>query len=91
MPLVIFNYYSSQDGDIPLDHYRQTLTIPRHAMNAKWKLEAINAVYYNEDKEDFKHLEIEFPELMTTQNFLYNTTSIGDCELPECSFGISAV
>ena len=65
MPLVIFNYYSSQDGDMPLDHYKQTLKIPRHAMNAKWSLVAINAAYYNDDKEDFKHVDVEFPELMT--------------------------
>ena len=69
MPLVIFNYYASKDGDAPLDHYKQTLKIPRHAMHAKWTLESINAVYYNDAKEDFKHLEVEFPELMGAENF----------------------
>ena len=83
MPLVAFNYYSSKDGDVVLDHYKQTLRIPRHAMNAKWTLESVNAVYYNNDREDFKHLEIDFPELLTSERVLYNTSSLGDTPTPE--------
>lgn len=86
MPLVIFNYNAQFDGDAPLDHYEQTLLLPRWAHDTKWTLAAVNAVYMHNDKEDFKHLDILFPELMTTQNVLYANNTVGNTQAPENGF-----
>ena len=86
MVLVIFNYNAFIDGDAKLDHYTQTLQIPRGSHETQWSLVAVNAVYMHNDKEDFKHLDIQFPQLMTTQNVLYANKSMGNVNLPEEGF-----
>lgn len=88
MPLVIFNYDQAVDvvGAPVLDHFTQELEIPRWGHDRKWKLLAVNAAYMSNEKEDFRHLEVSFPELMTTKNVVYANTSVDNTETPENAF-----
>ena len=86
MVLVVFNYNAALDGDTKLDHYAQTLPLPRWAHDKRWTLVGVNAMYLHDDKEDFKHLDVEFPELMTTETVLYANKSMGNVSVPENGF-----
>ena len=90
MPLVIFNFYyddlvadkaASPPGQNFIKHSR-SVQIPREAMDSKWTLVAVNA-NFNEDKiTDFASIDLEIPQLMTTQTVLYSNVVSGDAEIP---------
>lgn len=82
MPLIIFNYTAAVNGVMNVNGHSQSVEIPRYAHDKRWKLVGVNAQYMNDAKEDFRVLEIDLPELLTTQNVLYATKSVGDVALP---------
>lgn len=91
MPLVIFNYYwddlqedfNNLSGIEAEIRHTRTLSVPRDAMKAKWKLVAINANFNNDEDTDWIGLDVELPELMTTDNILFSNVALGDTTLPK--------
>ena len=78
MPLVIFNFfYDDLVEDVnnlsgienEVVHTRK-LHLPREAMDARWKLVAVNANFNEDNETDWISLDVHIPELMTTQNVL---------------------
>jgi hypothetical protein len=51
-------------------------------MQSKWKLEAVNANFNNDKITDWISLDVELPELMTTQNMLYSNVAVGAVAKP---------
>ena len=78
MPLVVFNYDSAKDGVMIDGEFSETLDLPRWAHDKKWTLHAINALYMNNNKEDFRMLEVSFPEIMNTQEILFSNVVSGE-------------
>jgi len=78
MPLVVFNYDSATDGLMVDGEFRETLDLPRWAHDKKWTLHAVNAVYMNALTEDFRMLEVSFPEIMNTQEILFSNVVSGE-------------
>lgn len=85
MPLVIFNFYNDEltfDGEWS----SKTLSLPREAMDAKWTLRGVNGIFFDNAHQDFTYLELEIPELMTTETVLYGKKQIGNIEEPPSAF-----
>jgi hypothetical protein len=87
MPLVIFNYLQTEDNptDDVLNNFKQTIELPRHALDKRWRLVAVNAVYHSNTKEDFQSFEFRIPELMSNEKVLYAVNGV-NIEDPEESF-----
>jgi len=86
MPLVIFNFNGALEGNPLGDKLKQTLTLPEDAYNKKWTLRAVNAVNAINPPEDFRHFEFEIPELMTSQNVVYASETVGNVSAPANAF-----
>ena len=88
MPLVIFNYQQSEDNPtiVHLDQYKKTIILPDHALDKRWRLHAVNAVYHDNAKENFQTFEMKIPQLMNSEKMLYSTKGIGGVGPPEESF-----
>lgn len=87
MPLIIFNYLQEHDNpsnDV-LNEFRQTIVLPRHSLDKRWRLHAVNAVYHSDDKENFQTFEFRIPELMNNEKILYATKGL-DVEAPKDTF-----
>lgn len=85
MPLVIFNWYQNEISsftNINANPLEQTLTLPDNARNVQWTLRAVNALYGNNNDNFFNEIEVDFPELMTSENVLYASKTIGNVETP---------
>ena len=78
MPLVVFNYDSQLDGPLSGGAFEEVLELPRWAHNKKWTLRSVNALYYDDAKEDFRGIELSFPEIMNTQNILFSNVASGN-------------
>lgn len=78
MPLVIFNYLEIKDNpNEQLDHFKKTIVLPRHALDKRWKLLAVNALYHDSRRENFQTLDVYIPELMSSEKVLYASEGIG--------------
>jgi len=79
MPLVIFNYESKPHNPLnsKVIDFKQTVEIPRESLNKRWKLVAVNALYFDNANENFQMLEIEIPELLHSNNVLYACEGVG--------------
>ena len=90
MPLVVFNFYHDDIqhdvNNVPAGQnfvkHTRTVNIPRHAMQSKWTLEAVNANFNEDQITDWITLDVELPELMTTQNILYSNVAVGTVAKP---------
>jgi len=94
MPLVVFNYFyndlladvnalSGIENEIT---HKRILEVPRSAMNATWKLVAVNANFINDKTTDWISMDVTIPELMTSEHVLYSNVSVGDVSQPKNGF-----
>jgi len=85
MPLVAFNYNAYPDTD-PIDHRVDSVLLravpPR---NSRWFLRSVQAVYYHNDKEDFRTIEIEVPALFSNDRVRFSNSAEGSTNVPENS------
>lgn len=86
MPLVIFNFNGALEGNPQADKLKQTLILPEDAYNKRWTLRAVNAVQARNPPEDFRHFEFEIPELMSAQNVVYGSQTVGNVRSPTNAF-----
>lgn len=87
MPLVIFNYNQSVDAKSTqtLENYVQKIQLPRYALDKRWKLLSVNAINYNNARDNFQTFEFRIPELMKADNVIFVTQG-EDVPKPEDSF-----
>lgn len=87
MPLVIFNYVTQLEGG-DLNKREISITLPEDARRRSWTLRAVNATYvFNAGNDtDFRHLELDFPELLSSENILHSSKSVGNVSEPSKSF-----
>lgn len=86
MPLVIFNFNGALENDPFVDSLKVSVKLPRDAYNKRWSLRAVNAVQAENPPLDFRHFEFDFPELLTSQNILHASKSVGAVAEPRKTF-----
>lgn len=83
MPLVVFNY-NSHPGIETIDHREDTVLLREvPPPNSRWFLRSVQALYYHDDKEDFRTFEIEVPSLFQNDRVRFANSAEGNASVPE--------
>lgn len=68
MSLVVFNH--DQELDANVNEFEETLHVPARGRRARWKLHAVNLLYYDDAKREMAYIDVSFPQLMNSENFV---------------------